>query len=79
MKTLTLLIVAASLSACVSLTPAERATVVDLKITASICDTLPTISYDSKLDTAITKAQIKLFNAKRNAFCANPTKTKETK
>lgn len=73
MKTLILTIAAASLSACISLTPAERAAVSDLKITGQICDTFATITYDGKLDTPITKAQIKTFNAKRAAFCATQT------
>ena len=74
MRTLILTIVAASLAGCISIGEAERrATAFDKASAQKVCDTFAIITYDSKLDTQLTKEQIKTFNAKRKAYCADIT------
>jgi hypothetical protein len=51
---------------CATISEAHKGTA----IAKDICDLYPPITYDGKLDTTITKDQIKVFNQKRNAFCA---------
>lgn len=67
-----ILIIAITLSAC-SLTT-QNAARYDAEMAAKICDTFPHISYSGKLDSQPTKEQIRTYNAKIKAFCANQTK-----
>lgn len=57
-----------ALASC-SATVGQKATIAELQITAKVCDTFAPITYDGKLDTPPTKAQIKKYNAKRAVFC----------
>lgn len=41
----------------------------DISLATKVCDTLSPISYDGKLDTQLTKDQVRSYNAKRAAFC----------
>jgi hypothetical protein len=70
MKQLILTTVLASgliLGGCV--TASQKAAALDLRTAKQICDTFTQLSYDGKLDTQLTKDEIKVFNQKRNAFC----------
>lgn len=51
-----------------------KATVSDLKLSSQVCDIWSPITYDGKLDTAPTKGQIKVNNAKHDAFCKGDKK-----
>ena len=67
MKALILITVAASLTGCV--TAGSRATQLDATTIHKICDNFTQLSYDGKLDTGVTKSEIKTFNRKIAAFC----------
>lgn len=74
MRALTLTIALSSallLSACnlTFLSPDQRAALQDAKQSGALCDVLSPITYDGKFDTQPTKAQIKKYNAQRDAFC----------
>lgn len=56
-----------------------KSTVADIKLAGQVCDTLSPITYDGKVDSAETKAQIKSYDAKRSAFCNGVTAKVETK
>lgn len=63
-----------SLTGCISIGEAERrAAAYDKASAQKVCDTFTRITYDGKLDTPETKAQIKTYNAKRKAYCADIT------
>lgn len=51
-----------------------KATVSDLRLSTQVCDIWSPLTYDGKLDTPPTKAEIKINNAKHDAFCKQETK-----
>ena len=60
-----------ALTSCISIGEAERrAAAYDAAAAKKVCDTFAPITYDGKVDTSLTKEQIKQYNAKRKAFCA---------
>lgn len=63
---------ALSVSACAN-NGVSRGHMQSSKMAAQVCGEWPQISYDGKLDTPETKAQIRISNAKRGGFCATPT------
>jgi hypothetical protein len=48
----------------------------DREITALVCDLFGPQSYDSRSDTPLTQDQIKEFNRKRTAYCAEKEKSR---
>jgi len=79
MRTTTRTIAAVALallaSSCVS-DGAMRGRALAAKQASQVCDTLSPISYDGRLDTPETTKQIRIYNAKRAAFCAAPKTSK---
>lgn len=59
------------LAGCQTLTSEERATIARVQITGNICaaNWMKAITYSGKLDTKLTKDQVRRFNAGRAAFC----------
>lgn len=50
-------------------TASQQAAILDARVTKQFCDTFTQMTYSGKLDSQLTKDQIKVFNQKRNAFC----------
>lgn len=78
MKTMTRTIAIVALLALASCTTAgaDRGKLQAGIQAAAVCGIWSPLSYDGKLDTQLTKDQIRKANAKRNAFCAAQKETK---
>lgn len=63
---------ALALSGC-TLTTGQKVERLNASVVKKWCDTFAPITYDGKLDTPLTKEQIREYNAKRGAFCAVKT------